>query len=138
MNTIYRTDDTDVLEFTNLARDNQPDRESLFEIFLHRQWKCREYDSRLDAVKEGLELERVIGEPFVWLCVTNDGARRICTAALELLGLGDYIDKGFLTDPSQAGALLHASPGVVVRLTRNIDKDRGYGNGAVGVVRREL
>ena len=60
-------------------------------------------------------------------------------AALELLGLGDYIDNGFPTDPNQGEAqLFYASPGVVVRLTRNIDKDRGYVNGAVGVVRRVL
>ena len=35
-------------------------------------------------------------------------------------------------------AMFYASPGVVVRLTRNVDKDRGYVNGAVGVVRRVL
>ena len=34
--------------------------------------------------------------------------------------------------------MFYASPGIVVRLTRNIDKDRGYVNGAVGVVRRVL
>ena len=34
--------------------------------------------------------------------------------------------------------MFYAHPGVLVRLTRNIDKDRGYVNGAVGSVRRVL
>ena len=60
-------------------------------------------------------------------------------AALELLGLGDHIDNGFPTDPNQGESMFfYASPGVVVRLTRNVDKDRGDVNGAVGVVRRVL
>ena len=90
-------------------------------------------------MRGGLDLEKAIGEPFVWLCVTNDGARRICTAALKLLGLGSYVNKGFRTDPNHGEAqLFYASPGVVVRLTRNVDKERGFVNGAVGVVRRVL
>ena len=60
-------------------------------------------------------------------------------AALALLGLSDYTGKGFPTDPNQGEAqLFYASPGIVVRLTRNVDKDRGYVNGAVGVVRQVL
>ena len=55
----------------------------------------------------------------------------------QLLGLGDFVGKGFPTDPNQGESLLfYASPGVIVRLTRNVDKDRGYVNGAVGVVRQ--
>ena len=87
----------------------------------------------------GLELERATGEPFVWLCVTNSGARHVCMAALKLLGLGQYLGKGYPTDPNHGESqLFYASPGVVVRLTRNQDKDRGFVNGAVGVVRRIL
>ena len=139
LNTIYRTDDPELLEFLNIARESQPTRDSLFEFFAGRRLKCGDYDDLLDAVRSGLQLEKATGEPFVWLCVTNDGAWRVCMAALSLLGLGDYAGKGFPTDPNQGESMFfYASPGVVVRLTRNVDKDRGYVNGAVGVVRRVL
>ena len=105
LNTINRTNDPELLDFLNMVRDNQPDRESLFEFFLDRRWKCGDYDSLLAAVREGLELEKAIGEPFVWPCVTNDGAKRICMAALALLGLGDHIDNGFPTDPNKGESM---------------------------------
>ena len=139
LNTIYRTDDAELLEFQGIAREHQPYRETLFEFFRGRRWPCRGEGSLLDAVQSGLELEKSTGEPFVWLCVTNEGARQVCTAALELLGRKDYVFRGFPTDPNQGECqLFYASPGIVVRMTRNVDKDRGYVNGAVGVVRRVL
>ena len=49
LNTINRTDDPELLDFLNMVRDNQPDRESLFEFFLDRRWKCGDYDSILAA-----------------------------------------------------------------------------------------
>ena len=136
LNTIYRTDDPALLDFLNLARDSQPMREDIFEFFQYRRWRFLDNDCLVKAVEAGLSLEKAKGEPFVWLCVTNDGARRVCRAALELLGLGDYSSKGYPTDPNQGESQrFYANPGVVVRLTRNVDKDRGYVNGAVGVVR---
>ena len=135
LNTIYRTDDAALLEFLNNCREEQPCRDDLFDFFSGRRLPCRDYDSLLDAVRTGLDIEKRTGEPFVWLCVTSDGARRVCEAALELLGLRDYIGKGFLTDPNQGEAMrFYASPGIIVPLTRNVDKDRGYVNGAVRVV----
>ena len=53
----------------------------------------------MDAVVYGLKLEASSGQPFVWLCVVNNGVQLISSAALRLLGLGSDIDeKGFPTE----------------------------------------
>ena len=77
LNTIYRTDDAELLQFQSIARESQPDREILFELFRGRRWPCRHQDSLLDAVQSGLDLEKAAGEPFVWLCVVNKGVRLV-------------------------------------------------------------
>ena len=37
LSTIYRTDDPDLLDFLNCARDDQPTRETLYDFFLDRR-----------------------------------------------------------------------------------------------------
>ena len=106
LETIYRTDDPALLGFLNLVRDTQPTRDGIFEFFNRRRWRHLDEHSLLGAIKEGLELEQTIGEPFVWLCVTNAGARVVCSAALQLLGLGDYVGRGMPTDPNQGESQL--------------------------------
>ena len=46
---------------------------------------------------------------------------------------------GYYCDPATKSDLsIVAKPGVVVRLSRNFDKQRGFVNGAVGVIREAL
>ena len=56
------------------------------------------------------------------------------------MGIGEHdLEGGYLCDPSSKSTLrLLARPGIVVRLTRNFDKQRGFVNGAVGTVCESL
>ena len=52
---------------------------------------------------------------------------------------GEELQTGYLCDPeSKSDLRILARPGILVRLTRNFDKQRGFVNGAVGVVWESL
>ena len=141
LKTIYRTDDPALLKFLSHARCEQPARDELYEFFVDRRFRgVHNYGLLYRAVSEGMQLEKTIGHPFVWLCLTNGGAREVCDVALRLLGLSsDASMHGSPEDPNVGEChFFYAHPGVLVRLTRNLDKERGFVNGAVGTVRTIL
>ena len=91
------------------------------------------------AVKCGLALNARSGKLFVWLCVTNKGVRDVNLAAISQLNPPiteeDLVSRGFPTDPD-VGKNQHIiiRGGITIRLTKNIDKERGFVNGAIAVV----
>ena len=93
-----------------------------------------------DAVRRADALEQSVGQVFTWLTCTNAGAAEVCLAALQLRGIGeDVLATGYPCDPvSKSNLRVLARRGTKVRLTRNIDKMRGFVNGAVGTVRGSL
>ena len=137
LHTIHRTSDTALLDSLSSVRTRRPDHEDLFNFFHNRRWKRNEARK---AIQHGLGLERTIGHPFVWLCVTNKGAMQVIENALGLIDLPDgWRNRGYPMDPNVGESLdFYAHPGVVFRLTRNLDKDRGFVNGAIGVVKKVL
>ena len=72
--------------------------------------------------------------------VTNAGAFEVWVAALRELDVSqEELAKGYLCDPSSKSTLrIVAQPRVLVRLTRNEDKQRGFVNGAIGLVCHSL
>ena len=80
-----------------------------------------------------MELAEENGYPFTWLTNTNKGTSEVCAAALSLMGISeDELSQGYLCDPTQKSDLrILARPGIVLRLTRNDDKQRGFVNGAL-------
>ena len=76
------------------------------------------------------------GKPFTWLTCTNDGAAAVCKAALGTLGIReDELEDGYLCDPQTKSDLrILARPGIIIRLSRNFDKHRGFVTGAVATV----
>ena len=54
LNTIYRTDDPALLDFLNKVREDQPDRDTIFEFFKNRRFRFVGEQSMLDAVKQGI------------------------------------------------------------------------------------
>ena len=127
---VFRTDDEVLRDFCSIVRLRQPTKTEVASFFGLRHLHCR----LVDAVRIGLELHRRSGEMFTWLTVTNKGAEKVNAAALELLGYSDDLDHGLCGDPKVAGLPIVLREGVLVRLTRNLDKPRGFVNGALGTV----
>ena len=138
LKTVYRTDDPQHLVFQNRIRETQVEKHVLEEYFEGRHWAGRSLQS---CVAEGLALEEKSGSLlFTWLTCTNAGSHAVCQAALKLKGVTDKdLEDGWACDPTSKSSLrILARPGLVIRLTRNLDKQRGFVNGALAVVHESL
>ena len=129
-----RSVDPVMLDFLNLARVSQPSRETLEKFFGHRVWSS----NLTEAVQKAREVERANGRPFTFLTVTNRGAANVNLARLQL----EFPDEASkLAEgggiPAELGTVVLA-PGMRIRLTYNVDKERGFVNGNSGVVRAVL
>ena len=136
LETVYRSKDATHLEFLHRIRFKQPTRPLLDEYFAGRIWR----GSLEAAVGRSMDISRSAARPFIWLCSTNRGAAEVCGAAVRNVGITDAeLKNGFLPDPtSKSNLRIVARPGVLVRLTRNEDKDKGFVNGAIGEVCESL
>lgn len=133
LKTVYRSTDEAHLVFLNRIRVQQLDRSTLSEYFDDRHWR---HQSMSSCVAAGIKLAEDAGEPFTWLTCNNAGASEVCEAALSLLGLSaELLKTGYYCDPNTKSELrIVAKPGIVIRLSRNFDKSRGFVNGALAVV----
>ena len=134
LRTVYRTKDPSLLRFLSDCRVCQPPKARLREFFNGRMLG----PGLVRAVRAGLEYGREHGVLFSWLCVTNAGAERVNQAALRLLGIDDRDENLMHGDPKVHAGRINVSIGVMLRLTRNLDKGRGFVNGAVGEVYAKL
>ena len=83
----------------------------------------------------GLELAAAQGKAFTWLTHTNKGSSSVCRAALAHRGISDDdLLAGYPVDPaSKSNLRILFRRGLVYRLTRKLDKPRGFVNGALAV-----
>ena len=129
-----RSVDPTMLQFLENARMRQPSREALLAFFQGRML-LTDVDI---AARHALAVEAQSGSRFTFLTVTNQGA-----ASLNLGRLG--------IEFPEAAAVLRAGGGLPaeldhvaldrgmrLRLTQNIDKDRGFVNGNTGLIRSML
>jgi len=129
LRTIHRTRDAELLEFLQIIRLYQPPKRLVEDFFRGR---ILSGDLR-DAVSRTLAwMTAAPGRVFVWLCVTNAGADKVNAAVLSHLGLDSAA--GVPGDPKVGAGGIVVRAGLYVRLTRNLDKDRGFVNGAIGVI----
>jgi hypothetical protein len=82
-----------------------------------------------------MQMQRDHKKVFMWLCVTNKGAAEVNQAAVKTLGITTQdLLTGCASDPKVDGEFMCIRKGMMVRLTRNLDKERGFVNGALGLV----
>ena len=131
LKTIYRSSDPAHLLFLNQIRDAQPSRALIGDYFAERHW---EGDLRA-AVRKGLAMQTSVSEAFMWLTVSNKGAARVNEEALHIMGVTET-DRavGCRADPKVSDCRIVPRAGILVRLTRNCDKQRGFVNGAIGEI----
>jgi hypothetical protein len=133
LDVIFRTKDPALLQFLQLCREVQPTRQCLYSFFHGRLWRRTATLSR--AVGTGLALGRQFGTTFTWLTVTNPGAMEVSKAALEHEHVTDVDLCRFSGDLKlKFDDRLYLKTGIYIRLTRNLDKDRGFVNGAIGQI----
>jgi hypothetical protein len=122
-----------MLDFLETCRFKQPTRNYLEHVFRGQVLP----KSILEAVRASLEIERRLKKKFMFLTITNDGAEQYNRARLQLdfpAPASRLAADGKPGDPSSGGGLMVFEKGMRVRLTQNIDKDRGFVNGNVGTI----
>ena len=129
-----RSVDPEMLDFLTMARVQQPSRAVLEDFFRGRVWSGDIHQ----AVQKARQLEAASSKPFTFLTVTNRGAERINLARLSM----EYpTEAGILANgggiPAELGTVVLA-PGMRMRLTYNVDKDKGFVNGNSGIIRALL
>ena len=134
-----RSTDPEMLEFLAHARVHQPSRRCL-EWFFHGRCFSKDLDR---AVQQARRLEQETGRTFTFLTVTNKGAQALNLARLaaefpEAARRIEAMEDCVVGDPSAEAGLLVIQPGMRMRLTRNLDKDRGFVNGNLCIVEKVL
>ena len=132
---VHRTTDTTLLDLLSIVRCGQPSKQVLRDFVGARLLR----QSMTEAVAFGLKIQQQTGKLFVWLCVTNKGVRAVNLAAISQLDVPiteeDLERDGYAIDPNVGkGQKLIVRRGLTIRLTRNLDKERGFVNGAIAVV----
>ena len=139
---LARSTDSELLDFLERVREHQPEKTDLIAFFgdrrLARGANCRDDRDVANAVAESVRLERETGKNFTFLTVTNKAAKKINhTRCAQEFAHHDRVinaDRHKVAgDPELAGEAV-AIPGMKVRLTRNVDKERGFVNGALAVI----
>ena len=132
-----RCNDPAMLDFLTECRTTQPSRRRLETFFGGRKLpRAPEKAARFAA-----DYERHTGDSFTFLTVTNKGAAMFNRARLrqDFAGFGQALEEtNVVGDPQCGEGKMVFMEGMRIRLTQNIDKDRGFVNGMLGTIRKVL
>lgn len=133
-----RSKDPVLLQFLRTVRSAQPSREQLRDFFGARYLGV----NMRAAVQHCIRISGD-GPPMTWLTCLSKGANEVNYEYLRALGYGDReticsAEDSFPCDPDYGSVPMRVRPGMCLRLTRNLDKERGFVNGALGVVTEVL
>ena len=129
-----RAVDAEMLSFLDAARVRQPTRKELQTFFSGRIWPS----DVTAAVRTAKTIESISEKTFTFLTVTNKGAALLNLARLKLefpQAAAILTQGGGMPTESDKVAV---APGMRMRLTHNVDKERGFVNGNAGMVRKML
>ncbi len=128
-----RCNDKVMLDFLVKIREQQPTRAEL-RCFFHGRFLPANLDRSVAAAKRW---EATSGKALAFLTVTNKGAAEINERRIAQ----DFPDAwrrrgvdGVPGDSGAGGGTMVFEPGMRIRLTQNVDKDRGFVNGAMGTI----
>ena len=129
-----RSNDPDMLRFLHHARVHQPTRHVLSRFF-----EGRRLPKDLNAcAHKAIQVEKEQNTEFTFLTITNRGAAKINMArlALQFPNAARQLREGHgcRGDDAYGQGKLFFEIGMRVRLTQNIDKKRGFVNGATGTI----
>ena len=140
-----RSTDPVLLDFLREVRTQRPDRHRLESFFGERMWG----ESEAWAIWRAMQLEGECGKPFCFLTVTNRAAARFNYLRLRTefaegrlkyefgggVDLNKMLEESIWEgDPKACSGKMIFAKGMRIRLTRNLDKDRGFVNGAIGTI----
>ena len=93
-----------------------------------------------ECVADGMRMAEEQREAFTWLTNTNAGSAEVCEAALRYKEVSaEDLAEGYICDPTTKLKLrIVAKPGLIIRLSRNFDKQRGFVNGALAEIVESL
>ena len=129
-----RSVDPEMLDFLEAARLEQPSREALVHFFGDRLLPA----DPVAATRVALNLEDRTHERFTFLTVRNQGAASLNLARLQLQfpEAARVLKQGGGIPADDERVVVAA--GMRIRLTLNVDKERGFVNGNTGMVRSIL
>ncbi|CAE8643932.1 unnamed protein product, partial [Polarella glacialis] len=137
-----RRNDQTLLDFLDEIRVHQPSKGFVKGFFGLRRLavdkNCRKDADIAQAVLDSKRLEETTGKKFTFLTVTNKGARKInhTRCLMDFADTEQVVHWELYVQPSdpEYGGQVVAIPGMRIRLTRNVDKERGFVNGAVAEI----
>ena len=134
----YRTNDEELKSFLGGIRVGQPTKQAVADFFRGRLLGAPLFE----AVRWSLHESVRRGYRLMWLCVTHKTVQAANAAALQCFKepiTQSMLDaEGYPGDPGVASGNIILRAGVQLRLSRNIDKPRGFVNGALASVRTVL
>ncbi|CAK0795801.1 unnamed protein product, partial [Prorocentrum cordatum] len=134
-----RSKDPVLLDFLSDIRARQPTRRALKDFFGGRHLGRNLPRAVAECRRVCQEAAPGDKDPVTWLTCTSEGAQKVNYEYLrQAYGLDqaaiDAHPAGFRSDPDYGDRRVVVQVGMWLRMTKNIDKDRGFCNGATGTV----
>ncbi len=133
-----RSTDEALNGFLAYVRSHQPLKPEIADFFRGRMLGKNLQRAVRVCVGRATDAQRI-----TWLCSSHETAHKVNIEYLRVLGYGSLEDideapDSFRCDPGMGGYRMRARAGMQIRLSRDLDKERGFVNGALCEVVEQL